>query len=362
MKTIRSAWIRTERQIDFLGRIWNTLDIELQEHQNELLDELASKLDAAGKQIARAFRKTGEEEGEVKVNRMKYAAIKGSIDRSIAQLREWQRDFDPGWFLIMKIAKPEDRGVTNTILMARNVRKYMNIDIEENFEMFRKHDTAAKLEPITYSAVKLVQRTGKGGTQNYIVDTVPCLKGVEVNILIKDIRERARKLSVADPFTFGLLQCRGVVKINASLTSKIQIARQLAQSASYVHPYGFVHKSIWPDTILIFEDYETDLAASFLLGFQRFPTAYGKTLMTGDSVWNKDLYRHPQRQGLSPENEYVMQHDVYSLGVCLLEIGLWEVFYNVDFANPEELKDEDGVQVGARYIEKIIRHLNSTSV
>ncbi|KAL5371402.1 hypothetical protein DPSP01_014289 [Paraphaeosphaeria sporulosa] len=185
MKTIRSAWIRTERQIDFLGRIWNTLDIELQEHQNELLDELASKLDAAGKQIARAFRKTGEEEGEVKVNRM-------------------------------KLSGQEDRGVTNTILMARNVRKYMNIDIEENFEMFRKHDTAAKLEPITYSAVKLVQRTGKGGTQNYIVDTVPCLKGVEVNILIKDIRERARKLSVADPFTFGLLQCRGVVKMYGS--------------------------------------------------------------------------------------------------------------------------------------------------
>lgn len=140
--------------------------------------------------------------------------------------------------------------------------------------------------------------------------------------------------------------------------------------------------------------------------------------MTGDSVWNKDLYRHLQRQGLSPENEYVMQHDIYSLGVCLLEIGLWESFVgfkqgekatpapadwlqqyivrtgidsaarvkeklvelaeeilpsrmgkiysrivmtcltclekdNVDFGNPEEFEDEDGVQVGVRYIEKV---------
>lgn len=229
MKTIRSAWIRTERQIDFLGRIWDTLDTELQEHQNELLDELASKLDAANKQISRVFRKIVEEDGETKVNRLKYAGIKGSIDKAIHQLREWQRDFDPGWFLIMRIAKPvidrelaeasglnlatsiqEDRNMTNTISMARNVRKYMNTDIEENFEMFRKHDPAAKLETITNSAARLVQRIGKAGARNYIVDTVSCLKGVEVNILIRDIRELARKLFVADPFTFGLLQCRGV--------------------------------------------------------------------------------------------------------------------------------------------------------
>jgi hypothetical protein len=48
--------------------------------------------------------------------------------------------------------------------------------------------------------------------------------------------------------------------------------------------------------------------------------------MAGDPQWERDLYRHPQRQGLWPEEEYGMLHDVYSLGVVLLEIGLWTNF------------------------------------
>jgi hypothetical protein len=38
------------------------------------------------------------------------------------------------------------------------------------------------------------------------------------------------------------------------------------------------------------------------------------------------LDRHPSRQGTQPEANYQMQHDIYSLGVILLEIGLWTSF------------------------------------
>jgi hypothetical protein len=43
--------------------------------------------------------------------------------------------------------------------------------------------------------------------------------------------------------------------------------------------------------------------------------------------------RHPSRQGTHPEVDYQMQHDIYSLGVVLLEIGLWTSFV---LYNPEE--------------------------
>lgn len=33
-------------------------------------------------------------------------------------------------------------------------------------------------------------------------------------------------------------------------------------------------------------------------------------------------------------NRYVMQHDIYSLGVCLLEIGLWQSFVHYPGLNP----------------------------
>jgi serine/threonine protein kinase len=98
-----------------------------------------------------------------------------------------------------------------------------------------------------------------------------------------------------------------------------------------VHVYGFVHKGIRPETVLIFQDNISKLAASFLLGFEKFrPAQPGRTLKASDSVWERNLYRHPWRQGLRLEDEYVMQHDIYSLGVCLLEIGVWRtpVVYN----------------------------------
>jgi hypothetical protein len=44
--------------------------------------------------------------------------------------------------------------------------------------------------------------------------------------------------------------------------------------------------------------------------------------------------------GEFPAEEYKMQHDIYSLGVCLLEIGLWE---------PLVEYPEDGGQTTAEY-------------
>lgn len=44
--------------------------------------------------------------------------------------------------------------------------------------------------------------------------------------------------------------------------------------------------------------------------------------------------RHPTRQGTHPEEEYQMQHDIYSLGVVLLEIGLWESFIGYGKQSP----------------------------
>ena len=48
--------------------------------------------------------------------------------------------------------------------------------------------------------------------------------------------------------------------------------------------------------------------------------------MLGDALWHENIYRHPTRQGVAPEDMYTMLHDVYSLGVCLLEVGLWSSF------------------------------------
>lgn len=94
-----------------------------------------------------------------------------------------------------------------------------------------------------------------------------------------------------------------------------------------------MHKNIRPENILLFPppDNNNDnnsnsnntLGAAYLLGLTQFRSLAHQTNLLGDSAWHRNLYRHPARQGLRILDSYVMQHDIYSLGVCLLEIGLW---------------------------------------
>jgi serine/threonine protein kinase len=106
-----------------------------------------------------------------------------------------------------------------------------------------------------------------------------------------------------------------------SLTYRMRVSSNIARSIIFLHSASFVHKNIRPETIIT-----TEAGDSYLVGFQWFRAAAGDTYLLGDAVQSNNLYRHPTRQGQAPEEMYSMQHDVYSLGVCLLEIGLWKSF------------------------------------
>ncbi len=118
-----------------------------------------------------------------------------------------------------------------------------------------------------------------------------------------------------------------------SLSRQVLIAKELAKSVSFVHNLNFVHKHICPETILLFEDLGSRFS-TFLVGFDNFRVADGGTNFAGDATWERNLYRHPSRQGEFPEEAYKMQHDVYRLGVCLLEIGLWQSFVSYSSEPP----------------------------
>jgi hypothetical protein len=55
--TIEGIWIKTRDQIEFLGQIWDTLNVDFQEHLEQVLDLLASKLQTAWAQVQRVERK-----------------------------------------------------------------------------------------------------------------------------------------------------------------------------------------------------------------------------------------------------------------------------------------------------------------
>ena len=218
---------------------------------------------------------------------------------------------------------------------------------------------------ISFSSSYISQDEISGKT--IIVDRITCDPNANMGVLTRDTRNLANTLSQVDPLQFGLLQCNGVIKVAADdgepgkpsetkafefvfdipkeltspnslrhflsavnishpLDERFTLAKKLANSVMFVHTFDFVHKNIRSDTILVFEDHQSVLGCPFLMGMEKVRPAEGRTYRIGDAVWEKNLYRHPSRQGSLPEEDYCMQHDIYSLGVVLLEIGLWTSF------------------------------------
>ena len=193
------------------------------------------------------------------------------------------------------------------------------------------------------------------------METFTCEALTDLRAVIRDVRNPARILSKIDPLVFGLLLCRGVIKhieadgapkkfdfvlsmlsslqnptslrsilIKArddhALNGRLDLAKQLASSGLFIHSSQFVHNNIRPETILVLVGESSALGHSFLVGFKKFRPTDRHTYRAGDVQWERNLYRHPQRQGINVEEDFKMEHDIYSLPVRLLEIGLWTSF------------------------------------
>lgn len=116
------------------------------------------------------------------------------------------------------------------------------------------------------------------------------------------------------------------------LNHRFRLANHLATSVLYMHSGQFVHKTIKPENILIMssvnsspgEQFPYVLGWPFLVGFDRCRPASGLSGRYGEGKMEDCVYQHPTRWGVVAEEAFTMLHDIYSLGVVLLEVGLWE--------------------------------------
>ena len=132
--------------------------------------------------------------------------------------------------------------------------------------------------------------------------------------------------------------------VRHSLDSRYRLARQLCDIVFSVFTSGLVHKNIRTTTILLAVEDDDDnnnnnkspstttseLGNPYLTTWTLLRKATGLTSGPGASGTLEDFYRHPKRQGIQPEQRYNFGHDLYSLGVCLLEMALWEPFFTSD--------------------------------
>ncbi|KAL6409858.1 Protein kinase-like (PK-like) [Ilyonectria robusta] len=114
-----------------------------------------------------------------------------------------------------------------------------------------------------------------------------------------------------------------------SLGLRFELAHILARALSNIQSIGWVHQNYRSENIVFLArpgttNHAQDIPYSepwiFGHGTSRFDNMPSANLYDPDPVRN--LYRHPSRWGV-PIERFNKLHDIYSLGVCLLEIGYW---------------------------------------
>lgn len=73
--------------------------------------------------------------------------------------------------------------------------------------------------------------------------------------------------------------------------------------------------------------------------------------------WHLKVYRHPELQAMT--TDYNFGNDIYALGVCLLEIGLWTALVLPPAAASKKLQSAGGVVLVDRPEKELKEALNS---
>lgn len=111
------------------------------------------------------------------------------------------------------------------------------------------------------------------------------------------------------------------------LDERFELAKALVSTIFEFHNMGWMHKNLQSKNILFWPkrgSSEVNLGKPYLVGFDTSrPNQPGEVTEKPYSTKEDDLYRHPNYKGPDAQS-FQLPFDLYSLGVILFEIGLWE--------------------------------------
>ncbi|KAI8208408.1 hypothetical protein K4K52_001393 [Colletotrichum sp. SAR 10_76] len=135
-------------------------------------------------------------------------------------------------------------------------------------------------------------------------------------------------------------------KYKLELKQRFFVAQTMAHAIGAFHSDGWLHKSIKSHAVKFFflpDGRKCDFANPYLTDFEFSRPIAGITRLAPQAIdLDNDVYRHPDRHGL-PTTSFSKMHDIYSLGVVLLEIGLWQTARQIHDEVIEYEREGDGI-------------------
>ncbi|KAI4596417.1 hypothetical protein KJ359_005547 [Pestalotiopsis sp. 9143b] len=157
-----------------------------------------------------------------------------------------------------------------------------------------------------------------------------------------------------------------------SLTSRLELVKILAEIIEKLHAVNWLHKGLRSQNIIFFHgsDGAIDITTPYLSGFEYSrPESASYMSENPPAMMAEDLYRHPAVQGGPREDEhgfgYKKHHDIYSLGIVLLELACWQPIYDVlgfDAARiirPSEAAKAKETLLNGRYHKDVQSHMGN---
>jgi serine/threonine protein kinase len=114
------------------------------------------------------------------------------------------------------------------------------------------------------------------------------------------------------------------------LTERFKLANNLAGSISELHKIGWVHKAISSSNVAFFYESQAALLSGlqkpYIIGFRH--SRPQESFTEGPTSDDREMgYEHPDYSRIN--QRFSLKYDYYSLGLVLLEIGLWKTLKNM---------------------------------
>lgn len=362
---IESNWVKMETQIQIMKTVAPNLNKRLRDMQAQVLSQLEGKLKTASLTIEQLLSQKRDEEKSKKIRKDTWkhtdadigTVIKGlaGMSRSakakfalkmealydvLDEIEKWQARYDPGWILIMQMsigsidtelhredekAEPDQIPI---IMAAKGLRDAVRANQDakardQNPIWIKAQQFDLNPQNVPGSTVQISNLPDD--KDMVVIDNFVTNPKADLVSTTKAVRNLARLLAEVDPSTFGLLRCRGVIKVPKPgsmeplfdfqfifdvphqlsnpqslravllsekpypLDERLELAKKLTSSILFVHTVQFVHKNIRPETIIIFENDLSEIGAPFLAGFEQFRLEDGFTFLSGDDLWQHNL-------------------------------------------------------------------------
>lgn len=317
-----------------IAAAWNRIVATIDHHSNQ--QSLQSEVHLIRKEQVRSFLEHLDFHNEEMASTVRRAVMNSASMADLKMLNEAVED--PAFDLLGIADQLRLRKMVHTdfvdVSKCQNSRDpYNKTTVLHEFKNYGSYVNPAEMPELTARVANLAALLHASKSRDFL--SLPCSRWYEETLQDRFVLE----FEIPTEYDATQEKCYSLQSLirdlkgseRPSLNTRLKLACSLAKAIEQWHAVDWLHQGISSINVLFLKRKSTkqiDYSFPILQGFEyarpKTDPSIGRSL--DDIAFN--VYRHPQRQGVTRKG-HTKIHDLYSLGVVLLEIGLWQTALDI---------------------------------